>query len=146
MKKKLIKATLSVVCISAAVFGSWKTYSTYNVNTNNAELLLLEDVEALSDFDISGWLNNITRPIEYYNQKTWIKKTVECTITETETSGSIDAELTVGYKGIASATIGGNTGSTTITKTYKGHKTTCVYDEEKGELEHCDSDEDCIKD
>lgn len=146
MKKKLIKTTLSVVCISAAVFGSWKAYSTYNVNANNAELLLLEDVEALSDIDISAWFANITRPIEYYNQKTWRMETVECTIEETETSGSIGAEVTVGYKGVASATISGETGGKTTKKIYKGHKNTCVYDEENGELEHCDSDKDCIKD
>jgi len=139
MKKRIIKATFIVVCIGVTVFGSWKTYSKYDTDANDAKSLLLGDVEALSDIDISGWLSHITNPIEYYNQNTWIKEDLDCEITETENSGGVSGELTIGVKGIADVTIGAQSGSTTKTTTYPGHYISCTYDEEDGTEPHCDS-------
>lgn len=47
MKKIFFKATLTVVCVVAVGTGSWKAYSAYIHNQNEADLLM-ENVEALS--------------------------------------------------------------------------------------------------
>lgn len=139
MKTKIIKATLAIVCVVAMGAVSWKAYSTHNNGINDAKSLLLGDVEALSDIDISGWLSHITNPIKYYNQNTWIKEDLDCEITETENSCGVSGELTIGVKGIADVTIGAQSGSTTKTTTYPGHYISCTYDEEDGTEPHCDS-------
>lgn len=49
MKKKILKTTLAVVCVSVSGTGSWKAYSTYEMNKAGANLLLTDNIEALSN-------------------------------------------------------------------------------------------------
>lgn len=48
MKKKFLRAMLAVVCVVAAGFGSWKAYSAYEMYEARADLLLVENIEAMS--------------------------------------------------------------------------------------------------
>lgn len=56
MKTKFLKATLAAVCIVATGVGSWKAYSAYEQNGDEADLLLTENIEAMSsNTEASGY-------------------------------------------------------------------------------------------
>lgn len=52
MKKNVMKTVVAVVCVIAAGIGSFKAYNT--ANQSEADLLLAENVEALSDPDVNA--------------------------------------------------------------------------------------------
>lgn len=56
MKKNVIKMTFAAVCVVAAGMGGMKAYNAANQSETN--LLLSENVEALSSGDMSDWSNN----------------------------------------------------------------------------------------
>ena len=51
MKKKFLRAMLAVACVVAAGFGSWKAYSAYEMYEARADLLLVENIEAMSFYE-----------------------------------------------------------------------------------------------
>jgi|GEM_PF-1301075 len=48
MNVKFLKTTLAVVCVVAVGTGSWRAYSEFNTELTESELLLAENIEALS--------------------------------------------------------------------------------------------------
>ncbi len=48
MNVKFLKTTLAVVCVVAAGAGSWKAYSAYSDGQSEVNVILSENVEALS--------------------------------------------------------------------------------------------------
>ena len=53
MKKKIIKTTFVVVCVVAAGLSSMKVYNA--ANQSNENMLLAENVEALSSGEVGFW-------------------------------------------------------------------------------------------
>ncbi len=56
MKKNVMKTMLAAVCVVAAGMGSFKAYNVANHSEEN--MLLAEDVEAISACESVGWWNN----------------------------------------------------------------------------------------
>lgn len=49
MKKQIVKAAFAVVLVAVAGVGAWKSSSAYNGSHSESDLLMAENVEALSD-------------------------------------------------------------------------------------------------
>lgn len=62
MKKNVIKTVFAAVCVAAAGMSAFKAYDKHNENLAVADVLLAENVEALSAGDswLSGAINTIT--------------------------------------------------------------------------------------
>lgn len=63
MKRIVVKSALAITCIVAASVSGFKAYEQHNKNVAAANMLLAENVEALSSGDASwvSWLKNFTK-------------------------------------------------------------------------------------
>ena len=111
MKRIVIKSAFAIVCIVAASVSCFKAYDQHNKNVAAANMLLAENVEALSDGDswISNAWNSVTGAVsDWYNSKVYSARTVTVQV---QTGANVSAGAPV--YGIV-INVGGNT-STTVT-------------------------------
>lgn len=96
MKINVIKSVFALVAVAAVGFGSYKVYDTFTTHQNESDMLLVENVEALSEGDATSSIHKhqsmANGPCSYTIYDVHYKLKVDGG--KRETSGSI-----VGYNG-----------------------------------------------